>query len=119
MKITNIQLPEMVNYYDKSLDMQSIAEKFAESYARVLEDKLSISMTYDHTIYTVLKFIKEKTEPITIGNGKLRAYEYELGYTGNNGHIFLLVADGRDYYCTLDSLHNTENGDLYIEFQII
>jgi hypothetical protein len=119
MKITNIHIPEMAQQYMGCLDMQSIAEKFSEAFIKVEEDRLTVYMKDDPYIGDIMRLIKEKTEPITIGNGKFRAYEYELGYTENTGHIFLIAVEGKDYYCTLDSLYHSENGDLHIEFRII
>ena len=119
MKITNIHIPDMTKHYIGYLDLQNLSAKLAESYVKLDEEKISIYMKDDPEISKFMRLIKEKCEPITIGNGKFRVYEYELAYSENSGHIFMIAVDGKDYYCTLESVYNIENGDLHIEFRII
>lgn len=119
MKITNIGMPEMTKNYVDSEVISDVVSKLRESYVKIDDDVISIYMKDYPEIGSCMRLIKEKCEPITRGGGKYRVYEYELGYTENSGHIFLIAIDDKDYYCTIQSICNLENGDLHIEFRII
>ncbi len=119
MKITNIQLPEMSKHYLQFSEIEDLALKLEESYIKIDGENISIYMKDDPEVGDYMRLIKEKCEPITKGGGKYRVYEYELGYSENTGHIFLIAIDGKDYYCTIQSVCNIENGDLHLEFRII
>lgn len=119
MKITNVHVPDMTKHYLQFAEIEILASRLAESYVKISEDCISIYMKDDPAISSYMRLIKEKCEIITRGGGSCHAYEYELDCSDNTGHIFLIGVDDKNYYCTIQSVTNMENGDLHLDFHII
>lgn len=117
MKITEVILPKIIDYYVSDGCAEKIKHSILNSTVEKIDDKLILVSGNDFEVFDALKLIRCKTEKVTLG--EQRKYEYELDVSAPNAHLFTLKTDDNSSFnCTLICVNNLENSDLKIMFMI-
>ena len=117
MKITEVILPKIIDYYVSDGCAEKIKQAILNSTVEEKEDKLILITNNDFEVFDALRLIRCKTEKVTLG--EQRKYEYELDVSAPNAHLFSLKIDDKSIDCTLIGVNNLENSDLKIVFMIV
>lgn len=119
MKITDVILPKIINYYVSDNCMQKIKDTLLFG-SNVYQEKndLHVTTENDFDAFDALKLIKSKSERITLG--EQMKFEYEMDISMPNGHLFQFkLDDGREINCSLNIVHILDNNDIKLVFKII
>lgn len=117
MKITEVILPKIIDYYVSDGCAKKIKQTILKSIVEKNGDKLILTADNDFEVFDALRLIRCKTEKVTLG--EQRKYEYELDVSAPNAHLFTLKTDyNSNIECTLIGVNNLENSDLRIVFAI-
>ena len=116
MRIDNVTLPDICNYYIKNDKLDYISDSLKGSKCSIKDSTVLVIIDQDKVLLQLLQTIKSKSEKITIGN-KL-VYMYELDLSVSDGHLFELKIGKECYKATIYSINNDTKGKMRILFKI-
>ena len=116
MRIDNVTLPDICDYYIKNDKLDYIKECLKGSKCNIKDSTVLVTRDQDKVLLQLLHTIKSKSEKIAIGDKSV--YVYELDLSVSDGHLFELKIGKECYKATIYSINNDIKGKMRILFKI-
>lgn len=124
MKLKNIILPKIVDYYISPNNIEFL-NNYLKDQEFVIKERnnsnyISLFMDYNSDILGILRTIIDKTERVTVGDMYKYQYELDMG-SGCDYHIFEMSnSEGYNFKCILtSSFIDNKNKMIEAVFKII
>jgi len=118
MKILDVGLPIVLNYYINEEDKSLIEKSFLDGVVENVDNKVYCTIFYNNKVENILKEYLKKIEKITKGNSYVYEYELEVEEVSSD-KIFIIHADNCKFYkCLLNKISLDGKTTLILEFNI-
>ena len=122
MKIVNIKIPVVFDYYLADKYKELIQEKCKNGHCEIPEgskDQLYTIIDYDSDLFAAFKLYLNKTEKITKGDQFMYEYEMALKGTEQDTVFEITVDNGRQYECKLEFSNIESSCTILLIFKIL